>query len=88
MSNAGSHPNPRKALDLTSRLYANSLHTGALTEKGPALPWVPSSSSTSAPATSTVHANNETITHNNLHTTSSTNNNTVGIFYIKRIIYG
>lgn len=37
------HAPAKKGLDLTSRLYANSLHSGALTEKGPSVPWAPPS---------------------------------------------
>lgn len=33
-------PQKAKALDLTSRLYGSSLHTGPLTSKGPSLPFL------------------------------------------------
>jgi len=82
-NNTGSNPPSRKPLDLTSRLYANSLHTGALTEKGPVLPWVPTSSISNLGATSAtnvVHATNETNIHHTLHGTTTNNNATNTIF--------
>jgi len=84
-NNTGSNPPSRKPLDLTSRLYANSLHTGALTEKGPVLPWVPTSSISNLGATSAtnvVHATNETNIHHTLHGTTTNNNATVCIFLL------
>jgi hypothetical protein len=48
---AGDASGKRKGLDLTSRLYANSLHVGGLTEKAPAVPWAANPGRASAAST-------------------------------------